>query len=318
MKSGHTTLILISIVGIVIAAFLFTLNLNIVYPATASIPGSNNPVSIETDKVSKSTTFTRLPDDTLLSNQWAYSTYSDKIGQGKDNIVLVAILDTGIDTYHEDLSGKVIESIDFTQSRTEADRQGHGTHVAGILAANVDNSRGIAGLAPHARLLNVKVADDEGMVFPSSLANGIKWAADRGAKVINISLCIYSTSQALEEAVVYAWKKGAVIVAAAGNQQSETQVPGCYPNVISVGALDESYNIWQKSNRCEHVTVYAPGVNIYTTAPDDAYVSTTGTSMAAAHISAAAAEFMTSAVDLNNNGRVNDEVFDRIKKTFNQ
>ena len=257
-----------------------------------------------------------MPDDRYFAKQWSYQSFGSMAGQGRDGRVRVAVLDTGIDSVHEDLIGKVMGEVNLTDSHAASDLRGHGTQIAGIIAAHVNNSLGIAGLAPHARLLNVKVADDTGRVWPADLARGIIWAADNGAGVINISLCLGNGSKELEEAVEYAWKRGVVIVAAAGNCQMQAQVPACYPHVIAVGALDESSGIWQKSNQGECVNAYAPGVNIYSTIPGNSYGYMSGTSAAAAFVSAAAAEMLTYTVDGNGNGYVNDEVFKQITSKF--
>ena len=257
-----------------------------------------------------------MPDDRYLAKQWSYQSFGGMTGEDSDGQVLVAVLDTGIASVHEDIIGKVIGEVNFTESFTTSDLRGHGTQIAGIIGAHVNNSLGIAGLAPHARLLNVKVADDTGRVWPADMASGIIWAADHGARVINVSLCLGNGSQALEEAVEYAWKKGAVIVAAAGNCQMQAQAPACYPHVIAVGALDASYGIWQRSNQGECVNAYAPGVDIYSTLPGNSYGYISGTSAAAAYVSAAAAEMLTYTADVNGNGYVNDEVFQQITSKF--
>ena len=267
--------------------------------------------------VQLSWTVVRPPNDRYLDRQWAYEPMRRMIGTGGgDKLILVAVLDTGIDAMHEDLIGNVVDEVNFSGSQTAMDIYAHGTHVAGIIAAHADNKIGIAGLSQHARLINVKVADDQGRVFPSDLAKGIVWAVDRGAQVINISLCISNGNGTLEKAVDYAWSKGVVIVAAAGNCRSAEQAPACYPHVISAGALDNQLEIWEKSNQGDCVNAYAPGVGIYSCRPDNSYGYVTGTSAAAAMISAAAAEFLTTAVDENANGFVNDEVFTRLKGAF--
>src|SRR4030043_1068338 len=138
------------------------------------------------------------------------------ITSGKAGIV-IAVLDTGIDKNHEDLAGKVISEVNFTDSRTTSDVYGHGTHIAGIIAAAADNGVGISGVAYNCRLMNVKVADDGGIFDSSGAAKGVIWAVDHGANVINMSLVSTEPSYELEKAISYAWSKGAVVIAAAGN-----------------------------------------------------------------------------------------------------
>jgi thermitase len=130
---------------------------------------------------------------------------------------LVAVLDTGIDQDHEDLNGKIVAEVNFTDSPTPSDTYGHGTHIAGIIAANGNNGTGIIGMAPGSRLMNVKIAGDKGRCQPSAVAKGIIWAVDNGASVINISVELEEASPGIEDAINYAWSQGAVIVAAAGN-----------------------------------------------------------------------------------------------------
>ena len=155
--------------------------------------------------------------------------------------VLIAILDTGIDKTHIDLAGQVIASVNFTQSPTVDDIDGHGTHIAGIIGAIANNGAGIAGLAYNCSLMNVKVADDRGFVDAEVVAEGIVWAVDNGAKVINMSLTLTEPTQALEDAVDYAWSKGAILVAAAGNNGSLTPMyPAYYANCLAVTATNSN------------------------------------------------------------------------------
>lgn len=121
--------------------------------------------------------------------------------------VIVAVLDTGIDQDNQELVSRVVGEVNFTNSTTSDDLNGHGTHVAGT----------IAGIAPECQLMNVKVLDDAGRCQASLVAKGITWAVDNGAKVINMSLSGVESSADLEEAVNYAWSRGALMVAAAGN-----------------------------------------------------------------------------------------------------
>jgi len=231
--------------------------------------------------------------------------------------VCVAILDTGIDQQHEDLVGKIIAINNLSDSPTASDILGHGTHVAGIIAATADNGIGIDGVAPDSRLLSVKAADDNGVVWPSTLAKGIVWAVDSGAKVINMSLFLPTGSPALEEAVEYAWSNGAVLIAAAGNGiKSIPTYPAYYPKVIAVAAVDADGSLWAKSNWGDWVDAYAPGVEIYSTLPSNDYGYKSGTSMAAAYVSATAASAFATVTDVNGNELLNDEVVAILETTF--
>lgn len=223
--------------------------------------------------------------------------------------IIIAVLDTGIDKGHEDLVGRVVGEVNFTTSPTAADVYGHGTHIAGIIAAVANNGVGIAGLAYDCRLLNVKVADDGGWVTSGALAKGIIWAVDHGAKVINMSLYLLEPSVEVERAVEYAWSKGALLVASSGNYLGNRAVyPAYYGNCLGVAATDTHDEVTLWSGRGDWVEVAAPGVAIYSTLPGNNYQALSGTSMAAAHVSGLAGLLFTVARDRNGNVFTNDEV----------
>jgi thermitase len=217
--------------------------------------------------------------------------------------IIVAVLDTGIDGNNQYLAGRVLAEVNFSDSPTGDDLYGHGTHMAGTIAA----------VSPGCWLMNVKVADDLGRCEPWVVARGIIWAVDHGAQVINISLCTESSPD-LEEAVNYAWSQGALIVAAAGNFGGSTLVyPAYYPNCLAVAATDESDSLALLSSHGDWVDVAAPGFNIYSELPHDEYGYKSGTSSAAAHVSGVAALVFTVAEDSNGNGLINDEVREAIE-----
>lgn len=229
------------------------------------------------------------------------------------NDVIVAVLDTGIDQNHEDLAGKVIASINFGPSQTVNDVNGHGTLISGIIAASFENMKSATGVAYNSRLLNVKVTGDNGFVTPEAVAEGIVWAADHGANVINLSLTLGKPSEKVEKAVQYAWHKGCVIVAAAGNSGGVKPVyPAAYPNVIAVAATDQNDRMARWSNHGDWVGVSAPGTDIYSTLPGDRYAYKSGTSFAVPLVSGEAALLFVVAEDSNKNGSVNDEVMQAI------
>ena len=231
--------------------------------------------------------------------------------------VLVAVLDTGIDSHHEDLFGRVFAEINFTDSATANDIYGHGTHIGGIIAANNDNSLGIIGLATESRLLNIKVVDDKGRYQISELADGIIWAVNNGAKVINISIVSKEPGSELKEAVDYAWNKGAIVIAAAGNDGSERPVyPAAYENCVAVTAIQENGNLVPLANYGDWVDVAAPGFNIYSTLPSNNYGYRHGTSFAAAYVSGLAALLFPIVTDTNGDGRLNDEVRQAIEGDY--
>lgn len=231
------------------------------------------------------------------------------VSGGED--VLIAVLDTGIDDTNAALKGKVVDHVNFTDS-DDFDMRGHGTFVAGIIAAGAENP-GSPGLAYNAKLLDVKVAEDDGRTDAKKVAKGIIWAANRGAKVINISVVINQQYPLLEFAVDYAWQKGCLIVAAAGNGASFNPVyPAAYANVIAVAASDKNDNLARWSNRGDWVDVDAPGVEIYSTLPGDKYGTKNGSSFSTALVSGEAALLFTRALDINNDGLLNAEVSNNI------
>lgn len=209
-------------------------------------------------------------------------------GRGNTGVV-VAVVDTGVDASHPDLSGRVLQGYDFVYGSPDAlDVYGHGTHVAGIIAASGDNGAGVAGLAWNVRLLPVKVLDNNGNGNYSDLIAGIRYAADNGAAVINMSLGGGARSQALQEAVDYARAKGCSVVAAAGNNASGSlSYPAACNGVISVGATDEMDRRASFSNWGNGLDLVAPGKSIYSDYPGGRYTSMSGTSMATPEVSGA-------------------------------
>jgi len=251
-------------------------------------------------------------NDDYSGRQWAIpkimAPQAWEITSGANNVV-IAVLDTGIDKEQVDLVGKVIAEVNFTDSPTTDDIYGHGTHIAGITAAWTGSGTGVAGLAHDCRLMNVKVADDQGRFDSSVAAKGVKWAVDHGARVINMSLVSTEPSPILEEAINYAWNKGVVVVAAAGNLVGTKLVyPAYYSNCIAVAATDSNDYVVSWSSQGDWVDVAAPGVDIYSTLPGNKYGCKSGTSMAAAHVSGLAGLLFAVESDKNHDGFVNDEV----------
>lgn len=227
---------------------------------------------------------------------------------GATQEVVVAILDTGIDARLDALDGLVIAGVDFADSGTLQDIYGHGTYVAAIIARR-GSGESSTDLLPQCRLLNVKVADDHGRCTATTVAKGIVWAADNGANIINLSLEVREPSPVLEEAVNYAWNRGAVVVAAAGNDGSKSPVyPAYYEPCIAVAAITQHGKIAPLSNYGDWVDLAAPGFY------DDAVLShigrgcKSGTSFSCAYVSRIAAFFFSVVSDVDGNGRANDEV----------
>jgi len=217
--------------------------------------------------------------------------------------VKVAILDTGIDCGHVDLLAdngdiKCTDIMNYTTSPTASDEFGHGTHVAGTVAANTDNSIGVAGIAEVAYLGNFKVCDDSGVCQDDAIINGLLDATSAGYQVVNMSFGGPEISQAVIDTVNYAWANGVVLVSSAGNDNStNVGFPANLDNVIAVAASDADDNRASYSDYGNLVSVAAPGDNILSTMPmvmcgDDptgCYEFLAGTSMASPHVSGIAA-----------------------------
>jgi len=249
-----------------------------------------------------------VPNDPMYAEkQWhlkrvgAERAWDYACGEG----VTVAVVDTGIACYDKapfmkgtDLQGtSCTAGWNFVDDRAEAwDDQGHGTHVAGTIAQTTNNGKGVAGLAYCATLMPVKVLSKQGWGTTANVAEGIRWAADHGAQVINLSLGGPIKSKILEDAVKHAVSKGALVVAAAGNSGKSVGYPAAYPEVLAVSATDNKDNIAWFSSRGPQVGIGAPGVavtqqTICNNGRDKCEVFGTfnGTSMASPHVAGVAA-----------------------------
>jgi subtilisin family serine protease len=236
---------------------------------------------------------------------WGYTT-------GLPQIV-IAIVDTGVEMTHEDLYKAIwinigeipdngidddgngfvddVNGWNFAENNNRIyDDYGHGTHVAGIAAARINNGVGIAGIAGTATIMPLDVFPASGYGTYEDLIRAMVYATDNGAHVINMSLGAISYSRGEEAAVNYAWSRGVVLVAAAGNTgRNSYHYPAAHPNVIAVAATDAYDNLAGFSTRGDFVDVAAPGVSIWSTYRGNRYGLMTGTSMAAPHVAGLAA-----------------------------
>ncbi|MFM8809266.1 MAG: S8 family serine peptidase, partial [Chthoniobacterales bacterium] len=194
--------------------------------------------------------------------------------------VTVAVVDSGVQANHPDLVGRVLAGYDFVNNDSDpADDNGHGTAVAGVAAAKGNDGIGVAGAAWNVAILPVKTMNSSGSGSYSAIANGITYSADRGAKIINLSLGGTLSSSTLQNAVSYAWNKGSLLVAAAGNNGSSTTVyPAAYPNVVAVSATTSADTLASFSSYGSFVDLSAPGQDITTTWIGSSYVTISGTS----------------------------------------
>jgi thermitase len=218
--------------------------------------------------------------------------------KGETNIT-IAVLDTGVDMNHPDIKNKIASGgKDFINNDNDAtDDHWHGTHVAGIAAAETNNSQGIAGVAWNCKILPVKVADKEGMGSYSTLIEGLVWAADQNVQVINLSMGGEEAADSLRAAMKYAYDKNVVIVVSAGNEGDYVFYPAAYDDYcLAVAATNDNDAVTIWSNAGPQVDVAAPGDNIISLIPTwyfepntPPYAFASGTSMAAPYVAGFAA-----------------------------
>ncbi|MEI7026807.1 S8 family serine peptidase [Paenibacillus sp. y28] len=263
---------------------------------------------------------------TVTNMTYAWSKVPDR------SSVKIAVLDTGVDGQHEELAGRVMAGYDFVNNRpivqgAQSDDNGHGTAVAGVIAAAANNQLGIAGIAAGAYIIPVKVLDARGSGTSTATSEAIRWAADHGADIINLSIGREryrmvdgvqkeNTSSMEMDAVNYAVSRGVVVIASTGNDSNHytagqpgdlpsanipdnsiaydvpVNFPAALPNVLAVGAVDlvnGKVQLADFSNVGPEVDVVAPGVRIYTLRNGGGYVQEAGTSVAAPYVSGLAA-----------------------------
>ena len=259
------------------------------------------------------------PNDPSFGQQWSLNNTGQDGGEADADIdapeawdvpasanaaaTVISVVDTGIDSQHPDLSGKIREARNWYDGGPTADVYGHGTHVAGIAAANTTNSTGIAGVCPDCGLLSAKVCSDAGSCPYDRIANGVLWsvgcevrAPDRGpnlgacqgpirAQVINMSITGTSPSTTLQKAMDRAADRGATMACAAGNAgTTQAMYPAFYSNCIAVAATTNQDQRASFSTYGNWVDVAAPGANIYSTLIGGQYGLMSGTSMASPHV----------------------------------
>ena len=241
------------------------------------------------------------PNDSDFSSQYylreinATKAWKTTVGE----VLTVCILDTGVNAKHPDLTGKVFardgfEGIDLN------DEIGHGTEVAGIIAANTNNKKGIAGISWNTKILSVKITDEFGQARVSDVAIGLDEAYKNGAKIVQISLSTNQFSQTLKDIIKEAQDRGILIVSTAGNSGiQEIRYPAAFSGVIGVGAVNEQKERELYSTRGAHVSLVAPGTEIYTTS-GNTYSHVSGTSFSAPQITGAAALVWSIAPKLTN------------------
>lgn len=258
----------------------------------------------------------QIPNDLLyMDYQWnlpmIFTEEGWEITRGKEDVI-VAVIDTGVDLYHPEFENRLVDGINIIEPNSAPlDDDGHGTHVAGIISANTNNNEGIAGITWYNKIMPIKVLDQSGAGTLFDVAEGIIWATDNGAKVINLSLGNYAESKYLHDAVKYAYSKDVVMIAATGNDNTdELGYPASYPEVLGVSAINSRQSRAEFSNYGDYVDVVAPGVNIPSTYPGNQYAALSGTSMASPHVAG-----LAGLVRATNPSLTNEEVYQLIKDT---
>jgi subtilisin family serine protease len=259
-------------------------------PATLTHTPANDPFRAVQGTPNTDDTFTPTVGTAWSSIEfpWSYS---------RGTNIVVAVIDTGVDGTHEDLAGQVLPGMDFVDGVTGEhagwnDPSGHGTLVAGIIAATAGNNVGITGLAPETRILPVRVLGADQRGTSEATAKGIIAAVDAGANILNLSVGSTTSSPRVADAISYAASKGVIVVASGGNQPkgtapTETGVnyPAAYPNVIGVGAANSACG----GIGGPHIDVVANACRVLSTMPGNKYGYATGTSMATPQVSGEAA-----------------------------
>ncbi|MBI5700710.1 S8 family peptidase [Candidatus Saganbacteria bacterium] len=239
------------------------------------------------------------PNDTSYDLQWNLPLIKAPEGwdiSTGDATVVIADIDSGCDTTHPDLSDKITSNSKNFQGAGSSitDLNSHGTHTAGILAAVTNNSVGVAGVAWNCKIMVLRMLDAAGTGEVFDFNNAVVYAADKGAKVINMSLGTLNFSQSMADAVAYAYGKNCAMFSSSGNESSLTvDYPAKLAGVIAVSAVDKNKNITPYSNSGPEISVCAPGGTsdsaIYSTIPSSTYGYKYGTSMAAPLVSGLAA-----------------------------
>ncbi len=239
-----------------------------------------------------------VPNDPLVSSgaEWhlariqALPGWDITIGRAD---VVVAVLDSGVNAAHEDLAGQLLPGYDFVWNDAQpADDFGHGTAVTGTVVASANNGVGVAGVAPGCRVLPVKVMDASGVASHSTIAQGIEYAVQQGARIINLSMGGDWPSSTLQSAIDYAWSNNVIVVAAAGNNgNSVPQYPAACDHVVAVGATAPDDSRAWFSSYGSFVMLFAPGETIWTTKNDLAnpYAPGSGTSFSSPIVAGVAA-----------------------------
>lgn len=248
-----------------------------------SLPESAIVIQAEINSIAVATQI-NPPNDPRYTEQWGLPVIGlPQAWEGvSNNVVTIAVIDSGVCSNHPDLQGRMVAGYDFVDDDSDpSDTFGHGCGVAGVIAANSNNGLGIAGTTPAVQIMPLRVLDANGLGNYADISAAIVHATDNGADIINMSLAGTNFSQVMADAVAYAVNRGVQIVASAGNHGSDgTFYPAAYPSVVSVGSVDPDLSHSSFSNYGANVDIWAPGRDILTTAINGDYEFMSGTSFA--------------------------------------
>jgi hypothetical protein len=203
--------------------------------------------------------------------------------------VIVAVVDTGVDLTHPDLAGKLVDGINLVNPGAKPlDDNGHGTNVAGIIAASLNNDKGIAGIAPNAKIMPIKALESDGTGGESKLIQGVRYAVDHGANIVVLSLGLNKFSNELSAAIQYAEDHNVLLLAASGNEGTSIKYPAAYPTVLAVGGVNADKHADYRSNFGPELDLVAPW-DVFTTKLGGGYEYKDGTSMSAPQVAGVAA-----------------------------
>lgn len=271
-------------------------------PPTGTTPGANRTAGAATAiGTAGAASVTRLPPagDMARDEQWQLKDFQAealwRVSTGKG--VTVAVIDSGVDGSHADLAGQVLRGIDLVAEPGDGqlDPVGHGTTVAGLIAGRYDDDKGVVGLAPEAKILPVRVLDEENRYDDALIvAKGVRWAVENGAQVINLSLGGAGDSPALAAALDYAFAKDVVVIACTGNASTSSAhrvwYPAREPGVVAVAGMErDSDELWSGSITGPETVLTAPATGLLGARPDNGFWRVQGTSFAAPLVSATAA-----------------------------
>jgi hypothetical protein len=203
--------------------------------------------------------------------------------------VIVAVVDTGVDLTHPDLEGKLVDGINLVNAGAKPlDDNGHGTNVAGIIAALINNDKGIAGIAPNAKIMPIKALESDGTGGESKLGQGVRYAVDHGANIVVLSLGLNKSSNELSATIQYAEDHNVLLIAASGNEGTSIKYPAAYPTVLAVGGVNAGKHADYRSNFGPELALVAPW-DVFTTKLGGGYEYKDGTSMSAPQAAGVAA-----------------------------